>query len=147
MIGRWSRLSIYQCCAHFVELHSLHLVLRNLVKIRIRVIMSVKVRVRVWVRVRVSFRVRSSLGQEFANCACEISKLLSATCKLRSFTNRAQHQHRPTTDANCRQLWQTPAIYQQQPSCPIVRINRLHSPKDRLNNVNKQRNLSYTQPF
>ena len=65
----------YHCRAHFVELHNLQVALRNLA------------------RVRVGVGLWSGVRQRFANCACTISKLRSATCKL---STEQLHKSRPT---------------------------------------------------
>ena len=47
----------YACCMHFVDLHNLQAALCNLATVRVKV------------RSELGLRLRSGLGQEFANCA------------------------------------------------------------------------------
>jgi len=42
---------------------------------------------------RVTIRVMVGLGQKFANCACVISKLCSAFCKLCRLANHVQQKY------------------------------------------------------
>jgi len=63
----------------------------------------------IWLRLGLGllqFRLRSGLGQKFANCACTISKLHSAFYKLCRLKNHAQQIHdKHQVSLTCFERW------------------------------------------